>query len=483
MKKILFFIGLLIPGSVLAQYTVESVPNQKLINNSYVSNPDQILDERTVVEIDGILGSLEGTTSVQVAVVAVNSIGDADVFDFAQALFLAWGIGNKANDNGLLILLVKDEPTIRFHTGDGIESTLPDALCKQIQREFMVPAFKNNDYNGGMLAGIREIQNVLTNPRYAEELKAPDENEVVDYTIFAIALAVLFGTITLIVYLVKALNGKFTNSKKPEFTLYPEMRLNRWLWIFLFMVAPTAILFLFSLGDNPTEASGFALLALYGYYLLTAFYKLIRTQEVISRFKHEREYYQIVQFLKSSQGYWLLCAIVFPFPMALYFVYHLFRKRIYRNHSRQCTTCNGDMHKLNEEEDDAFLSADKRLEETLRSVDYDVWQCKLCQATEAWNYPRNSSKYKPCPYCKTHAYYLAGRKTLVSATYSSAGEGEETHSCKFCGKTKKETYSIAQLVESTSSSSGSSSSSSSSSSSGGSWGGGSSSGGGASSSW
>src|SRR5687767_6031003 len=135
------FVGLLLTNGY-AQYTVESIPNQKLIDNSYVSNPDHILDENTVASIDLILKSLEEKATVQVAVVAVNSIGETDIFDFAQDLFTTWGIGNKSNDNGLLLLLVKDQRTIRFHTGDGIEGTLPDAICKRIQRDYMVPRFK-----------------------------------------------------------------------------------------------------------------------------------------------------------------------------------------------------------------------------------------------------------------------------------------------------------------------------------------------------
>jgi uncharacterized protein len=468
------------PTSVYCQSTVESIPNQKLINNSYVSNPDGILDESTIAEIDVILKSLEEKSTAQMAVVAVRSIGDADIFDFAQQLFVTWGIGSKENDNGLLLLLVEDNHTIRFHTGDGIESILPDAICKDIQRDYMVPEFKNGDYNAGMLAGIKEIEKILTNPSYTEELRASEKNDISEPAAFFIFLGAVLGVITFIVFIIKSANGRFANSKKPESTPYPEMRWDRWQWVLLFMIIPAAIVALFSLGDS-TEAAGNGLLALYGYYLLTAFIKLMRMQRVISHFKKARDYYQIVQFLKSNQGYWFFAALLFPLPLLPYFIYHLFRKKIYRNHSRTCTSCNGQMYKLSETADDTFLSKGKQLEETLRSVDYDVWQCRSCQATEEWNYPRRYSKYKDCPYCHTKAYYLENRKTVVSATYSSSGHGIETHTCKFCGKSKKEKYTIAQLERSSSSSSGSSFSSSSSS--GGSWGGGRSGGGGASSRW
>jgi uncharacterized protein len=464
-----------------SQSTVESIPNQKLINNSYVSNPDGILDASTVAQIDIILKTLEEKSTAQVALVAVRSIGEADIFDFAQQLFVSWGIGSKENDNGLLLLLVQDQHAIRFHTGDGLEGILPDATCKGIQRDYMVPEFKNGDYNAGMLAGIKEIERILTDPAYAEELKKPSEDELSEYGAFVVFILAFCAPVFLIIYFTKAINGKFANSKKTEFTLYPEMRMKRWHWLIVFGGIPGIIVALFGL-QSTDDSAGLAFLSLYGYYLLTVFYKLIRTKKVMNRFLRERDYYQIVEFLRSSQWYWFFMALFFPLPFAAYFFYHLMRKRIYRNHSRQCTLCQSDMQKLDEKADDAYLTKAQQMEETLRAINYDVWQCKSCQATEEWNYPNRSSKYKECPSCKTSAYHFVSRKTIVSATYSSNGSGEEVHACKFCGKTGKSKYTIAQLVQSSSSSSGSSFSSSSSSG-GGSWGGGSSSGGGASSRW
>jgi uncharacterized protein len=117
MQQLIFIILLFISTSLVAQSTVESIPNQKLINGSYVSNPDRILDEATVHHLDTVLTSLEKKTTAQVAVVVVESIGDADIFEFAQKLFTAWVIGSKGNDNGLLVLFVNDQRTVRFHTG------------------------------------------------------------------------------------------------------------------------------------------------------------------------------------------------------------------------------------------------------------------------------------------------------------------------------------------------------------------------------
>jgi uncharacterized protein len=483
MRCISTFLLMIVSITLIAQSSVESIPNQKLINGSYVANPDNILDAPTVAQIDTLLSSLERKTTVQVAVVVVESIGDADIFEFAQKLFTAWGIGSKGNDNGLLLLLVKDQRTVRFHTGYGVEGTLPDVICKRIQRDYMVPEFKNGNYNAGVLAGLVQVEKILTDPTYAEELKSSEETQVSDWLGFIIFLLVVPAMATLITFIVKGVNGKFADSKKPAYTPYPEMRLTRWAWLVEFVGVPALIITLFGIApiENPV---GFCFITLYLYYLSTLFLRLWRMKKVITRFLESQDYGEIVEFIRKQQWYWLFMAVLFPLPFVFYFFYHLARKRIYRNYPRKCKECQSAMEKLSEKTEDEFLSKGMQMEETLRSVDYDVWKCTGCQSVEMSFYLNNRSKYEPCPKCKTIAYHSVSKRTIQAATYSSSGSGEELLRCEFCGHDKKTKYTIAKLVaSSSSSSSGSSSFGSSSSSSGGSWGGGSSGGGGSSSSW
>ncbi len=481
LRHFIFFILLLVSTSLLAQSTLKSIPNQKLINGSYVSNPDRILDDATVRELDNLLTSLEKQTTAQVAVVVVESIGDVDIFEFAQKLFDNWGIGNKDNDNGWLVLFVNDKRTVRFHTGYGLEGALPDVVCKRIQRDFMVPEFKNGNYNAGMLAGLQQVEKVLTDPTYAEELKASEGNEVSDFTGLIIFLSIIFGPVLLILFIIKAINGRFSDSKTPEYTAYPEMLKSRKAWLIEFVVLPILIVALF--GISPFgNATGFCVIALYLYFMATLFLRLQRIQTVINRFLAAEDYHDVVEFIRKQQWYWFFMAVLFPLPFVFYFFYHLSRKKHYRNLPRKCKQCQGVMHKKSEIDEDEYLSEGMQMEETLRAVDYDVWKCEACAAIEVFFFLNSHSKYESCPKCKTIAYHSTSKRTLKSATYSSSGKGEEVHVCKFCGHTKTSPYRIAKLTSSSSSSS-SGGGSGGSSSGGGSWGGGSSGGGGASSSW
>ncbi|MBQ5359033.1 MAG: TPM domain-containing protein, partial [Alistipes sp.] len=93
-------------------------------------------------------------------VVAVKEIRGGDVFEFAYELFSSWGVGSKS-DSGIGILLVEQEREIRFVTGYGIEGVLPDAICKRIQTQYMLPYFREGDYSSGMVAGVEAIRAVL----------------------------------------------------------------------------------------------------------------------------------------------------------------------------------------------------------------------------------------------------------------------------------------------------------------------------------
>jgi uncharacterized protein len=463
----------------MAQSTVESIPNQRLINGSYVSNPDGILDDTTVSQIDTLLKNLESKTSVQVAVVAIESIGNDDVIDFAQRLFTKWGIGNIDKNNGLLLLLVKGNRTVRFHTGYGVEGVLPEIVCKRIQRDFMVSEFKNGNYNAGMLAGLQQVERILTDPQYAEELKEPEAKES-DWMLFVTFLSIFFAPGLIFVFVRRHMKGTFSDSKDLNYTPYPEMYMKRSTWLLVYVGIPVLIIILF--GTSSVETPVFLCsFTLYMYYMLTLFYRLTRMKKVIKRFLEIQDYYEIVEFIRKDQLYWFGVALVFPFPFLIYFFYHLGRKRLYRNHPRKCKQCESSLHKLSESEEDQYLTQSQQFEETIRSVDYDVWKCKNCESIEMWFYLGRKSKYQPCPKCQTIAYHSVSMRTIESASYTSSGKGEEVHACKFCGHTKKSVFTIAQLVASTSSSS--SSSFSGGGSSGGSWGGGSSGGGGASSSW
>ncbi|MBQ8423045.1 MAG: TPM domain-containing protein [Coprobacter sp.] len=162
---------LVVSSAFSARYTVETVPNvQKSDIRRFVSNPDNILNASTEHYLNTRIDSMRRRTSAEAAVVVVESIGEQDIESFAVELFAKWGIGKKENNNGLLVLFVLDQRKIRFETGYGLEGVLPDALCKRIQSQRMLPAFRNGNYDEGFITGIDAVCNIIEQPENRSEV-------------------------------------------------------------------------------------------------------------------------------------------------------------------------------------------------------------------------------------------------------------------------------------------------------------------------
>jgi uncharacterized protein len=474
MRKLLLGVFLLLSLVTHAQYhTVETVPNTKLVNNSYVSNPDGILSESTVYQLNTILGKLEAESTAQVAVVMLTSIGGDDIFDFSQRLFTHWGIGQSETDNGLLILFVLDQRTIRFHTGYGIEGILPDIVCKHIQQEQMLPFFREEDYDKGMLTGIQQVAELLNNPEAANEFKRiayRASDKTFGLLAFLIIACLIFGII----------NGGKEKFQPAGGKLV--LRIPFAYWIFLYAIIPASVLLIGYYVALPTRS---LLLLSYGCVIFLLIERYIRIQLTAAPFKKTFRYQELSAFYIHYKSEWKTAAIFFPIPILIIYLLYLRQIKQVRNGKRPCKKCGSIIHnKLSEKIEDEFLKPGQITEENIGTIDYDVWKCQQCNSVEVLNYPKLKTDYTRCPVCNHFTYHLGTRRTIQRATYEADGYGESIRNCLHCGHQHVDKFILAMLVASSSyDSSDSSSSSSSSSDSGGSWGGGDSGGGGSSSSW
>jgi len=185
--------------AISAEYTIKTIPNPITANaHEFVSNPDGILKTENVQQMNAYIDSLEAQTSAEVVIVAVNSIGYADIKTFANELFKEWGIGKAKQDNGLLMLFVMDQKKVTFETGYGLEGVLPDAICKRIQIQSMIPEFKNGKYDAGIYAGLQRIGSTIRKEPIAEAVVTPIAwNQILPFAIAGYILLILFSWIWL----------------------------------------------------------------------------------------------------------------------------------------------------------------------------------------------------------------------------------------------------------------------------------------------
>ncbi len=109
-----------------------------------------ILQPQEVEALERKLVAYDDSTSSQIAVVTVPTLGGSDIADYAQKLYETWGIGRKGKNNGVLVLVALQERQARIQPGYGLEGAIPDALAKRIISNTIVPAFQQKQYYAGI---------------------------------------------------------------------------------------------------------------------------------------------------------------------------------------------------------------------------------------------------------------------------------------------------------------------------------------------
>jgi len=166
MKYNLVFLFLLVASIGLGQRVPPRPSPPKLVNDFVgLLTPDQ------QSHLEQKLVAYDDSTSVQIAIVIVNTLDDYDPVDYAVKLGREWGVGNKKTNNGV-VFLMSMEPGKRkvfIAPGYGLEGAIPDITAKQIIESEVIPQFKQDNYFRGINNGIDAIIQASR-----DEYKAPE---------------------------------------------------------------------------------------------------------------------------------------------------------------------------------------------------------------------------------------------------------------------------------------------------------------------
>lgn len=124
-------------------------PLSQLHPTDYVNDFAHVLDQTTIAQLDNICQQIEQKAHAQIAVVTVNSLDGSDIESYAVALYKQWGIGSKATDHGVLVLLAVQDRKYRIEVGYGLEPILTDGKVGGFGRE-AVPLLRQGDYGGAV---------------------------------------------------------------------------------------------------------------------------------------------------------------------------------------------------------------------------------------------------------------------------------------------------------------------------------------------
>ena len=136
------------------------VPNPKVTNGTWVSDPSHHLSAKTVDSLNSLLSTLSRETGAEMTVVAIDSTSGFEPFDVALALHRMWGVGQKGRDNGIVLLWVPTQRAVQVSVGYGLEGVLPDSRVGRVRDQSIFPAFRRGDFDAGMLAGVEAIATI-----------------------------------------------------------------------------------------------------------------------------------------------------------------------------------------------------------------------------------------------------------------------------------------------------------------------------------
>lgn len=174
-KHIILFIllsfGINLTG--FAQFDIPEKP-KKLQNQKAVYDYIELLNFSDSLNLERKLIKYSDTTSTQIVVTIISSTKGENINYLGAQWGEKWGIGQEKQDNGILIILAKDDRKIAINTGEGIEYLLTDALSKRIIERDIIPYFKKNNYYAGLNKGIDSIFEVL-NGEYQGSRKSNEE--------------------------------------------------------------------------------------------------------------------------------------------------------------------------------------------------------------------------------------------------------------------------------------------------------------------
>jgi uncharacterized protein len=87
----------------------------------------------------------------------ISTLDDDSLEDAALDIFRTWGIGSRSKDNGVLLLIAKDDRKLRIEVGYGLEGAIPDSVADRIIRNVIAPSFREGDFDRGVLDGFNAI--------------------------------------------------------------------------------------------------------------------------------------------------------------------------------------------------------------------------------------------------------------------------------------------------------------------------------------
>ena len=177
--------------AVLAAFQPPAAPK-----DGDVLDQTETLTAEEIKELNQQLNKYREGGKAELGVLMLSHLDNSYLEQTALETARAWGIGQKGKNNGVLLLIIKDDRKMRFEVGKGLEGELTDAYTSRIMSDRIAPDFKKGNYFAGIKGGLEGIAEVLQLNGAEEKLETLDPNNENDgakelFIVFLIILAIV----------------------------------------------------------------------------------------------------------------------------------------------------------------------------------------------------------------------------------------------------------------------------------------------------
>lgn len=187
MAALLLFVGFCIAPPLHAQQAVPAL-SARVIDQTGTLTPNE------TAALDQRLSAFEKRKGSQIAVLIVPTTAPESIEQYGIRVADQWKIGRKKIDDGVILIVAKSDRQVRIEVGYGLEGALTDATSKRIIDDIIIPRFKQEDFDGGITAGIQAVMAVID----GETLPAPAQHtQEIDESFFQFLPFVLISALIL----------------------------------------------------------------------------------------------------------------------------------------------------------------------------------------------------------------------------------------------------------------------------------------------
>jgi len=149
--------GLLLGLFALSAWAQVAVPEL----TRRVTDLTATLSTEQAATLEQQLAAFEAEKGSQIAVLMVSTLQGEDIAQFGIRVAEQWKIGRERFDDGVILIVAKDDRKLRLEVGYGLEGAIPDAIAKRVIAETITPYFRQGDFYRGIEAGVQQLMRLI----------------------------------------------------------------------------------------------------------------------------------------------------------------------------------------------------------------------------------------------------------------------------------------------------------------------------------